>query len=98
MLFYQCREEPGFTCGKYKGNAQNLMNSVAIVESPAADGASQKRYLVALLSNVLKVNSAWDHSRIGAAIETVVQTRRPTTVIESGSEKDKADVGRSDDP
>jgi hypothetical protein len=97
--FYQCREEPGFTCGKYKGNANNLMNSVAIVESPARmDGeGSQKRYLVALLSNVLKVNSAWDHSRIGAAIETVVQTRRPTTVIESGSEKDKAAVGRSEE-
>lgn len=97
--FYQCREEEGFTCGKYMGNAENLMNSVAIVESPArvAEGGAQKRYLVALLSNVLKVNSAWDHSRIGAAIEAVVQTRQPTVVIDSGSEKDKAAVGRSED-
>ncbi len=94
--FYQCREEDGFSCGKYKGNAQNIMNSVAIVESPATPGESQKRYLVALLSNVLKVNSAWDHSRIGAAIDTLVRTRRPAEVIESGSEKDKLDVGRSD--
>ncbi|MDX1502344.1 MAG: serine hydrolase [Thermoanaerobaculia bacterium] len=94
--FYQCRPEPEFTCAKYRGNATNLMNSIAIVESPAEPGPGQKRYLVALLSNVLKVNSAWDHSRVGAAIEKVVQTRRPTVVQDEGSEAEKREVGRSD--
>ncbi len=94
--FYQCRPEEGFTCGKYRGNARNLMNSIAIVESPAVAGPGQKRYLVALLSNVLRVNSAWDHSRLAAAIETVVQTRKPTVVKETGSESQIQDAGRGD--
>jgi hypothetical protein len=38
---YSCREEEGFTCGKYMGNVRNYMNSVAIVEQ--ADG---RTYLV----------------------------------------------------
>jgi hypothetical protein len=80
--FYQCAPEEGFQCGKYRGNVKNLMNSVAIVESPAAAGEGRKRYLVALLSNVLRVNSAWDHSRMAAAIEAVVQTRQPAAVRE----------------
>ncbi len=94
--FYQCVAEEGFTCGKYRGNARNLMNSIAIVESPAAAGPGQKRYLVALLSNVLRVNSAWDHSRLAAAIETVVQTRKPTVVKEGGSENQIREAGRGD--
>ncbi len=52
--FYKCRPEEGFTCAKYSGNVENLMNSVAIIESPAARGPDQKRYIVALLSNVLQ--------------------------------------------
>ena len=54
---YRCEPEPGYACGKYRGNAHNLMNSVAIVESPAAPGPGRKRYLVALMSNVLRKNS-----------------------------------------
>ncbi len=75
--FYKCAAEEGFQCGKYKGNVQNLMNSIAIVESPAERGPEQRRYVVALISDVLKVNSAWDHSRLAAAIEEVIQTRKP---------------------
>lgn len=94
--FYQCRPEEGFSCGKYKGNAKNLMNSVAIIESPAVPGETQKRYLVALLSNVLKVNSAWDHSRIGAAIDEMIRTRSAAVVREQGSARDLQEVGKSD--
>jgi hypothetical protein len=94
--FYQCRPEEGFTCGKYRGNAQNLMNSIAIVESPATPEEGQRRYLVALLSNVLKVNSAWDHSRIGAAVDEMVSTRSAVVVRDQGSERDLQEAGRSD--
>ncbi len=93
--FYQCAPDPDFKCGKYRGNVKNLMNSIAIVESPAR-GEGQVRYLVVLLSNVLRVNSAWDHSRVGAAIDTVVRTRQPTTVQEKGTDRDLQEVGRSD--
>jgi hypothetical protein len=93
---FQCRPEEGFKCGKYMGNAMNAMNSVVIVESPAAAGPAQKRYLVALTSDVRKVNSAWDHSRLGAAIEEIVQTRRPVKVKDSGSAGEIKSAGKSD--
>ena len=32
---YSCRPEPDYECGQYRGNARNLMHSVAIVESPS---------------------------------------------------------------
>ena len=92
---YKCAPEEGFRCGKYRGNVQNLMNSVAIVEAPAKDGPGQRRYIVALMSNVLRKNSAWDHSRLGAAIDEVVATRQPTTVDEAGSAKTIKDAGES---
>lgn len=94
--FYKCQPEEGFSCGKYRGNVQNLMNSVAIVESPAAAGPEQKTYLVALLSDVLRVNSAWDHSRIAAAIEEVVRTRAATTIRDAGSSSDISAAGTGD--
>ncbi len=67
---FECRPEPGFTCGAYKGNAVNLMHSVAVVES------GKKVYLVAIMSNVLKVNSAVEHQAIAGEIERLVQGRR----------------------
>ncbi len=30
---YSCQPEPGFTCGKYKGNKRNSLASVAIIET-----------------------------------------------------------------
>ncbi len=94
--FYKCAPEEGFQCGKYRGNVQNLMNSIAIVESPAGGAPEQKRYIVALISDVLKVNSAWDHSRLAAAIEETIQTRRPAQVREKGSDEQLRDAGSGD--
>lgn len=61
---YKCQPEEGFECGKYRGNVYNYMNSVAIVEPP--DG---RVYLVALTSNVLRVNSAVEHQTLATLIE-----------------------------
>ena len=72
------------------------MNSVAIIESPAARGPDQKRYIVALLSNVLRVNSAWDHSRIAAAIEQTVRTRQPVAIKDAGTGEQVRDAGTGD--
>lgn len=66
---YKCRPEEGYTCAKYKGNVENFMNSVAIVEHP--DGTT---YLVALMSNVLKKNSASDHMALAAGIDRLVRS------------------------
>lgn len=65
---YRCQEEEGFTCGKYMGNRDNYMNSVAIVERP--DGVV---YLVALMSNVLKINSAVEHQSLATFIDRMIQ-------------------------
>jgi len=65
---YKCRPEEGYTCQKYKGNVDNFMNSVAIVEHP--DGTT---YMVALMSNVRKKNSASDHQALAASIDKIVR-------------------------
>lgn len=90
---YQCQPEEGFVCRKYHGNVRNMMNSIAIIESPAGS-ENQRRYIVALMSNVLKQNSAWDHSRIAAAIDKLIATGQ-AQLQERGSEKDMAESGRS---
>lgn len=73
---YRCVPEEGYQCGQYRGNAENLMHSVAIVESPA--GAERPRtYLVSMMSNVLKVNSAGEHMEIGTQIERLIASLHP---------------------
>jgi len=66
---FECKPEPGYHCGQYRGNETNLMHSVAIVES------GQKAYLIAMMSNVLRVNSAAEHQTIAGEIERLVQSR-----------------------
>lgn len=73
---YECRPEPGYQCGQYRGNARNLMHSVAIVEAPAS-GPHQRVYLVSLMSNVLKLNSAGAHMEIGTQIERALARLHP---------------------
>jgi hypothetical protein len=90
---YSCRPEEGFRCDKYMGNDRNLMNSVAIVEGI---GESQPHYIAVLMSNVLKFNSAWDHSRIAAAVHETIRTNVPQTLRENASEKEIQDSGKSD--
>ncbi len=98
--YYGCKEEVGFKCRKYMGNVHNLMNSVAIIESPARipedpAGAqlAQTRYIVSLMSNVLRVNSAWDHSRMAVAIDKAVKTRGEVEVKEKAGEAEMKAAG-----
>ncbi len=64
---YSCKKD-GSPCGKYAGSASNYMNSVAIVEQP--DGTT---YIVAMMSNVLRKNSAWDHRVLAAGIDKMMR-------------------------
>jgi hypothetical protein len=66
---FECKPEAGFTCKQYMGNVTNLMHSVAVVES------GEKRYLIAMMSNVLRLNSATEHQNIAAEIEKLIQER-----------------------
>jgi hypothetical protein len=63
---YSCQEEPGFVCTKYHGNKRNYMNSIAVIETPA--GQDRLFYMVSVLSNVLRKNSAQDHRDLAGAI------------------------------
>ncbi|MFN2309546.1 MAG: hypothetical protein ABR553_07405 [Gammaproteobacteria bacterium] len=71
---YRCRPEEGFVCGKYQGNVENLMNSVAIVESPA--GEPRLFYMVALTSNVLRKNSAVEHQTFATRLHALLKAQR----------------------
>lgn len=64
---YKCQPEEGFNCKKYMGNVYNYMNSIAIVEHP-----NGTVYLVVLMSNVLRKNSAEDHMALAARIEAII--------------------------
>lgn len=68
---YSCKKEEGFSCGKYKGNRVNYMNSVAIVESPSQ--SRDLHYMVTLISNVLRVNSAVAHQSLGTWIQRMME-------------------------
>ena len=70
---YSCMEEEGFTCGKYQGNKRNQLASVAIVESPSEP--QQLRYMVVVMSNVLKVNSAVAHQTLALRIHRMIEKR-----------------------
>lgn len=70
---YRCRPEPGFVCGKYQGNVENLLNSVAIVEQPAEE--RRLHYMVAISSNVLKQNSAVAHQTLGTRLQRLLEKR-----------------------
>lgn len=68
---YKCQPEPGFVCKKYHGNKLNLMNSVAIIESPANE--RRLHYLVTLISDVLRKNSAVEHQTLATRIHRLME-------------------------
>lgn len=64
---YKCDRSKGEACGKYMGNVQNFMNSVAIVEH-----SNNKKYMVVLMTNVLRKNSASDHMYLAGRIDKLI--------------------------
>ena len=68
---YKCEPEPDVTCKKHHGNVKNFMNSVAIVESPSND--RKLHYIVTLMSNVLRRNSAVDHQTFATRLHLLIK-------------------------
>ncbi len=86
---FECRPEPEFVCRAYAGNIKNLMHSVAIVEAPAAE--RRLYYIVVVMSNVLRKNSAVDHQALGTTIHHLIERRHPAppvVVPVAGTKKD----------
>jgi len=73
-----CQKEEGFDCGPYRGNVRNYMNSVVIVESPAT--APRLHYVVTLISNVLRENSASAHQELGTRIQRLMEELHPVVI------------------
>lgn len=65
---YKCDRSKGEACGKYMGNVTNFMNSVAIVEHP-----NNCTYIVVLMTNVLRKNSASDHMYLAGNIDKLIR-------------------------
>ena len=70
---YKCKAEPNFKCGKYEGNVVNRLASLAIVESPAAE--RKLYYMVVVMSNVLRKNSALAHQTLATRIHRLIESR-----------------------
>jgi hypothetical protein len=70
---YECTKEPGFVCGQYMGNVKNYMNSIAIIEYPV--GNRKIHYMVTLISNVLRKNSAAEHQALAARLQQLMLNR-----------------------
>ncbi len=67
---YRCDRTKGEACDKYMGNVDNFMNSVAIIEHP-----NNCKYMVVLMTNVLRKNSATDHMYLASSLDKIVQKR-----------------------
>ena len=70
---YKCKAEPNFKCGKYEGNIVNRLASLAIVESPASK--RQLHYMVVVMSNVLRKNSAVAHQTLATRIHRLIESQ-----------------------
>jgi len=73
---YGCKDEPGFKCGQFMGNRINYMNSIALVETERKDVSLH--YIVTVLSNVLRKNSAEQHERFGGKLHELLLSEHAT--------------------
>jgi len=89
---YSCQPEEGFVCKKYHGNKRNYMNSVAIIETPA--GQDRLYYMVSVLSNVLRKNSAEDHRDLARAVHAMLLARHPAKPLAPGELPPSATYGQ----
>lgn len=80
--WWGCKEEAGFNCQPYHGNVRNHMNSVTIVEEQT-EGICLY-YMVVLISNVLRENSAVTHQTMATRIHQLVRQEHGLPTAEQG--------------
>ena len=83
---YSCAAEEGFKCGAYRGNVRNYMNSVAIIED--SSGERPLHYIVTLISNVLRENSAVAHQHLAGEIHRLIMARHAPAPADAGAVSD----------
>ncbi len=89
---YSCEPEEGFVCKKYHGNKRNYMNSIALIETEA--GQDRLFYSVAVLSNVLRKNSAQDHRDLARAVHGMLLSDHPPKPVPPGELPPRASYGK----
>ena len=89
---YSCQAEEGFVCKKYHGNKRNFMNSIAIIETEA--GQDRLFYVVTVLSNVLRKNSAQDHRDLARAVHGALLSDHPPKPVLAGELPPRATYGK----
>jgi hypothetical protein len=80
--WWGCKEEAGFNCQPYHGNLRNYMNSVTIVEEQT-EGVDLY-YMVVLISNVLRENSAVTHQTMATRIHHLIRQQHGLGAAEQG--------------
>lgn len=70
--YYSFKPEPGFVRKNYAGNRFNYMNSVAMIEK--LDSTNHK-YMVALMSNVLRKNSVGEHYGLATQMDRLISDK-----------------------
>jgi len=88
---YSCKQEPGFECGKYRGNVRNYLNSVTMVETD--EPGRRLQYIVVLLSNVLRKDSAQIHKEIATQIHELMERAHPIDEAAAAGAPPKLDDG-----
>jgi hypothetical protein len=68
------------------------MNSVAVIETPA--GQKRLFYMVSVLSNVLRKNSAQDHRDLARAIHSMLLAQHPAKPVAPGALPPSATYGQ----
>jgi hypothetical protein len=83
---YSCKKEAGFVCEKYAGNRYNYLASIAIVETE--EGGRKLHYMVSVLSNVLRKNSAEAHKALAGRIHRLIRDARPAAAPSTQTSRD----------
>lgn len=94
--WYKCEPEPEFVCKKYHGNVRNFMNSVAIVESPSDE--RKLHYIVTLMSNVLRRNSAVDHQTFATRLHRLIEAYHKPRIVPSAEVRAEQPLDHPDAP
>jgi hypothetical protein len=68
---YACKPERQGACPPFRGDRINMMNSVAIVESPAT--GMQHYYLVSLHTNLLRKDAALLHRALATRLHELIE-------------------------
>jgi hypothetical protein len=74
---YSCKKVAGSVCEKYAGDRYNYLASIAIIETDQ-DGR-KLHYMVSVLSNVLRKNSAVAHQELAGRVHRLIQDAHPAT-------------------